>query len=317
MRTTHVTEYTPNGVNREILNTLPRATTLFPPMVTEGKLDDIFDATSVPLYRCSRSVLVTPEIAEYWITFNLRNRPWNIPALVKYSREMREGRWDFNGETIKFATDNKINDGQHRLRSCLETKIPFWTLVSFGNPPDTMHTVDIGVPRTVAQQMQLHDGVHRARIVVSVARLIYHHTHGGVSYMMDAKRAPTDTEIRAIILDRETEIQAAITAASGQSPMMVATSILAFCFIAFSEKHPEIAARFITDVTSGVMLAADSPATALRQRLMGNMQSRAKENRRYVTAIIFKAWLKYRDGKTMKHLKWTPHGPNPEAFPTL
>ena len=58
---------------------------------------------------------VTPAIATRWLGLNTNNRHPRITDVRALAADMRGGRWQQNSETIKFGTDGRLIDGQHRL----------------------------------------------------------------------------------------------------------------------------------------------------------------------------------------------------------
>ena len=87
-------------------------------------------------------VLITPEIAEAWLTQNNNNRPVSAGVIRKYARDMRADKWLFTGDAIRFDKNKNLIDGQHRLMACIAAETPFRTTASstassesrFGSP---------------------------------------------------------------------------------------------------------------------------------------------------------------------------------------
>ena len=72
-----------------------------------------------------------------------------------YAEEMRSGRWKLNGVAIKLDEKGGILDGQHRLLACVQSGVPFQTIVMNGVERDTFDTLDCGRVRTTAQVLQM------------------------------------------------------------------------------------------------------------------------------------------------------------------
>ena len=60
-------------------------------------------------------VEITPELAHEWLGFNTHNRNIRQRIVTAYAADMTGGDWQWNGESIKFAEDGTLLDGQHRL----------------------------------------------------------------------------------------------------------------------------------------------------------------------------------------------------------
>ena len=94
---------------------------------------------------------ITPVMADEILSkrneFNYRNLKGNTAKL--YGNEMKEGRWMFNGDTIRFDWDGNLIDGQHRLEAIKETGIPQDFIVVEGLNPECSQTIDIGYKKSV------------------------------------------------------------------------------------------------------------------------------------------------------------------------
>lgn len=65
-----------------------------------------------------------------------------------YGNEMKEGRWMFNGDVIRFDWNGKLIDGQHRLEAIKKSGIPQDFIVVEGLNPECVQTIDIGYKRS-------------------------------------------------------------------------------------------------------------------------------------------------------------------------
>ena len=60
-------------------------------------------------------VKIGPEDAMQMLEMNGTNRPLNDQHVKRIARQIADGKWKFNGDTIKLSVSNDILDGQHRL----------------------------------------------------------------------------------------------------------------------------------------------------------------------------------------------------------
>src|SRR3990172_2754159 len=79
-------------------------------------------------------VEITPDLAARWLLSNTHNRTMKVKAIARYAADIRSGAWYVNGETIKFAADGTLLDGQNRLRACIEAGRAFTSVVVRGLP---------------------------------------------------------------------------------------------------------------------------------------------------------------------------------------
>lgn len=112
---------------------------------------------------------ITPHMAQVYLTHNVSNRKAKEKIIEAYSKEMKEGRWMLNGDSIRFAIDGSLIDGQHRLLACIKSEKPFTTLVTRGLESDSMATIDNGAMRTAGDVFFIN-GIPNANTVTSLIR---------------------------------------------------------------------------------------------------------------------------------------------------
>ncbi len=105
-------------------------------------------------------VLLTPAMATELLDKNTRNRKPNNRYLKQYVMDMIEGKWQFNGETIKIASNGILIDGQHRLlalESIADSHPDFQLPVLLVNNLDenVIETIDSGNIRTAKHLMEI------------------------------------------------------------------------------------------------------------------------------------------------------------------
>lgn len=100
---------------------------------------------------------VTPEMAEDWLTNpNVNasdNRAIRRKKVREYGQAMAHGNWIKIGAGIRFDTDGKLIDGQHRLQSVVETGQTVRMLILSEVDPRARLILDIGTKRGQ------HDGI--------------------------------------------------------------------------------------------------------------------------------------------------------------
>ena len=95
--------------------------------------------------------IITPEIAKQYLKQNTGNyRKVKQSNVALYAEEIRSGRWQFNGEAIRFSKSGKLLDGQHRLLAVVKAGAPMKTLVIY-DIDDSVSVYDVGTNRTINQ----------------------------------------------------------------------------------------------------------------------------------------------------------------------
>jgi len=91
--------------------------------------------------------VITPKLAAKYLEKNLRNRPINHHYVSKLSRQIKEGKWQIDGNAIRFDTDDRMIDGQHRLSAIVLSQVAVQSLVLRNLPSESQTTIDTGNTR--------------------------------------------------------------------------------------------------------------------------------------------------------------------------
>lgn len=97
---------------------------------------------------------ITPDMARGYLELNRVNRTLNKGRAKQYAEDIKAGKWELNGEAIKFYDDGSLADGQHRLAGIIIADTPIRTVV-ITELPKEIAVQDRGRNRSVADVMQL------------------------------------------------------------------------------------------------------------------------------------------------------------------
>jgi hypothetical protein len=114
---------------------------------------------------------ITPEMAAQMLAQNPENRPIKRKWVEKLARDMASGHWQVNGDAIRLNGDGSLIDGQHRLSACVESGVPFTSLVISGLPHDVRATIDGGVKRTYGDRLAMRN-VPNSNLVASAVKML-------------------------------------------------------------------------------------------------------------------------------------------------
>ena len=125
---------------------------------------------------------ITPDMAANWLKNNFGNRPVKEDVVVAYARDMVNGVWVATHQGLAFDVDERLIDGQHRLKAVIMANKTVRMKVSFnlpakieGSEMTTMDCVDRGRTRSVADQLTIQHGFKygslTARICAALASL--------------------------------------------------------------------------------------------------------------------------------------------------
>lgn len=243
-------------------------------------------------------IYLTPSLAEVLLERNESNRPISSTNLARIKSDVKNKKYEFNGESVIVSVDGFLNDGQHRCIIVLETGIPIPVVIVFGVTRESRFTVDQGTVRNVGNLASMQ-GIKNSGIVSTTAKYVWmyeetnfitKHPFGGGS----ASQNPSRTQIFEVI-NKYPELQDAVERTTFSSPGGRAVS--AFCMWAIWQKTSRKEADdFFEKLKSGAGLTENDPILMARNRLMN--VSRITPNER--ARIIMSAWNLHRKGKTGK-----------------
>lgn len=120
----------------------------------------------------SEVVEVTPDLARLMLRGNEHNRNVNSSHVGRLAADIKDGKWDLNGESIKISPTGQLCDGQHRLHAVIQSNMPIRTVVTFGIDYETRLTTDQGKVKGIADYLSMSMDVKNAAIVSSAARIL-------------------------------------------------------------------------------------------------------------------------------------------------
>lgn len=68
--------------------------------------------------------LISPEVADEYLEHNTHNRPLSVDRVNLYAREMAEGRWQYNADTIRFDKNGVLLNGPAHPTRGQEKRFP-------------------------------------------------------------------------------------------------------------------------------------------------------------------------------------------------
>jgi hypothetical protein len=255
-----------------------------------------------------RLVLITPDVAEEWLRSNQGNRNVRERWIAQIASAMQEGRWVVNGDTIKFASDGRLLDGQHRLLACVRAQIPFLAYVIKGLDSTVFDTIDQNKSRSTADILRSRGEIYcmdLGRLLTLVWR--YQKDCLGKSLM------PSNQE-RNLLLELNPELRDSLRKVRELciKPIMP-DSLSAFILWAGSKIDEQATALFLAGVATGEDLEAGHPALVLRNTAISSRSRYVKSWHDLLCAYAFKALGAFFLGRKIVQLRM---GSN-EKFPSL
>lgn len=249
---------------------------------------------------------ITPELAAELLKRNTRNRPIKN-KLQEYKSAMAHGLWrPSNGETIKVGADGVLGDGQHRLMAMVETGLTYEMYIMFGASAADLDTIDQGATRSAGDIHALRGGTY-SNTVAAIARK-------ALSFELTEGRSLSSISIsNAEILKRLERdpalLEAAVWANAKRVPAL-AVSALGFLFYVFTLRSPNLAKIYLEQLSSGLNLTVNDPASTVRNYLITRSPRGTKigSTQKKMEAVI-RGWNAAREGRKLSQVVTTGEYP--------
>ncbi|WP_280489535.1 hypothetical protein [Nocardia farcinica] len=248
--------------------------------------------------------MVTPKYALELLELNTRNRTVSERQVDAYARDMANGRWEMNGQTICIGTDFTLLDGQHRLLAVVRSGATIPMHIAWGVDPAAQATMDTGRARTAANALQL-EGAENATILAAVAKLGVISDSGGLT---ELNRRVSHSEIRAWIAENPAAHDSCHFAARYKKGSAVSGAILAYSHFRFGQIDAVEADRFWIDSVEMVGLKAGDPVIAMNKFFLDARRRRARTPQNIALSVVFRAWNYRRSGQSARFIRAVTNG---------
>lgn len=255
---------------------------------------------------------ITPDLAAEWLTKNTHNRHSRPRTVNAYAADMLAGAWRWNGESIKFAKDGKLLDGQHRLLAIVQSGVTVRMVVVWDLDDETQETMDGGTKRKFSDALTLR-GERNASVLGAVIRFV-HLWESGQRKMGSATFAPTNNQLFGT-LDKYPWLRDSIPTINKASKSGIPGSVVGLTYWLFSQIDSGDAEFFFDRLGDGQNLQKGDPIYELRRCIEAGRSARGTRSLTYMTAVTIKAWNAYRDGNQIGVLRYIVGGASPEKFP--
>lgn len=260
---------------------------------------------------------ITPETAKRMLGLNTNNRNISRKQVELFARTMSQNAWRINGEAVKFSDGGRLLDGQHRLLACIESGVPFRTLVIRGLPEETQQTMDSGKTRTMANVLELQGRANTTHLA-ALARTIYVGEQLGVDAACTNSVTPTRNELLEFI-DSTPELERTLRKAEQfytKSNHLLSISMAGLLYWTFDRIDDAASMTFFDRLATGANLNEGDPILVLRNSLFDINRGHHSDGatRRRIAGMTIKAWNRWRGGASVKILRFTPSETFPDAI---
>jgi hypothetical protein len=250
--------------------------------------------------RQENAVLITPEMAAEFLRRNENNRSLKPFKLQAYMADMRDGRWRFNGDAIRFYADGTLADGQHRLEACVRTGIPFIANIVYGLTREDGMTLDTGVVRNNSDFLELHQHVKKgdAGHVAGAANIVISHDLGSSNYPNSGGNYTKHTTSQKVLewyVKNRGAVSESVNWLHSEAPsrarVLSAAQIIAFRILS-SRVDPDVSHAFLKKIISGFGLEEGTTEAHCRTILLNAIATPKKMTPRvrfFTAAKCFKS----------------------------
>jgi hypothetical protein len=246
--------------------------------------------------------IITPAYAKQLLSQNPKNRNLSGSIVDRYALDMREGRWQANGQPIIIDRNGNLLDGQHRCAAIIKAGVDMAILVVRNVEPGAFETIDTGKPRTLKDLLAI-EGYTNAAEVAGAGRLTWNYA-AGVNMAYSPNRTVLNEFIRSQPYIQEIARKVASMSSGRSYPKVPLTSI--FVLGNAGRAFDKEVASFLDGVIHGEGLQKGDPRLTLREWVTYH---KLKSGGRTVltTDTLFaaagRAWNAYASGKSLTMLK--------------
>lgn len=260
---------------------------------------------------------ITPELAREWLGANELNRTMPREPI---SNAISLGEWMMNGESIIFANDGCLLDGQTRLNACIVSGKPIESVIVRGINPKAQLVMDCGASRTLTAHLEMMK-VKNAKVIAAITKSMYRLEHWGLESAISGTHV--DMTTRTLIgyaLDNEQEFQRLWKMVRNVKVRhsSITTGMIAVLASEFEKVDEEDCEEFLKQLSGETI--PSQPVNLMIKKLDDDARSKTgKYPARTLGAVLIKAWNAYLNGidVDMNYLRLRAGGKQKERFPEI
>ncbi|MDO5681988.1 MAG: hypothetical protein Q4G46_04065 [Propionibacteriaceae bacterium] len=223
-----------------------------------------------------KTMAVEPEQAQKWLERNIANRTLRPSRVKEYATAMSEGRWLYTADPIRFDSDGKLIDGQHRLMAVVRSGCTVEMHVVRGLSPEAQDKVDTGAIRTAADALKVRGFKHGSQLAATIPIVNWLLQGGGfaASYSRDDVVYWTGVHEGLDVIVEQ--------AYKDRNLLPCQLAPFAAAYYAARKRSNDPAATdefFVEQLVNTIGLTSGSPALATRKYLLGLREDKRPNNK--------------------------------------
>lgn len=255
-------------------------------------------------------VRITPALAEEYLKHNQKNRPVSRSHLQHLVEVFKRGDMILNGETIIFAADGTLLNGQHRLLACVQSGISFDSIVIRGIDTEAFSTLDGGRTRKTSEVLGMSGEANCTNLASAVQGLLSFASFGGC-VRLGGLRVRATPQIAARVLHRHPCLRDSVSAMRRAGLYCNQQGYTLHYLFWTVDKN--LADDFVEILANGVRVPSDigRPFVRLREQLVSSPVK--NETREAYAAKVIKAFNAERAGERPMRFSFSDR----EEFPRI
>lgn len=260
---------------------------------------------------------IGPEEAAELLSMNTNNRPVNNKQIEFLTMEMENGRWKGNPQPIIISKTNKILDGQHRLKSIINSGRSFFFLVVYNADDGLFEVIDTGKRRTSSDALAIAGYKNYAQLSATIKFILSYENRERSYDSQGSYRYVSNQEVLEFA-EEHPELQEIIRFTYGwyqKFYQALLHSFIAGFYYVFSEIDEEDAERFFGKLCLGLHINdTRDPVSVARNIFLADKQSITKMPPKARATVVVKAWNHMRRGDKVENIKLSLKEPIPRPI---
>ena len=269
---------------------------------------------------------ITPKEAKEILAGQIKNRSVSNAVVKRYAKQMKDLRWQLNGETITFGSGMLI-DGQHRLHACIKADVPIKVICVVLDNNEAFNTIDSGKRRNVADVFSIN-GMKRTTAIAATLAVIHKvDTTGEISAAGGGRSARIENHECEELLLKYPNLDTSVKQGQKWYKLLKIKSTATSCLNYMlrraegrveDEESTTLADKFLNQVFYGENLTKGSPCLILRNAFIKHVTFNAQPETRYILKAGILCWNNWLKGKKMDRINVRGDNiiPNPDT-PTI
>lgn len=248
---------------------------------------------------------ITPSQAKEYLEKNTINRNVNATNLAFLTKEIKDGNFKYNGESIIISEHGTLMDGQHRLMAAVAANMSITVNLVLGVVEDCMSTINTGKPRGGADVLSMFDVKNSHATAATIKKILERYNLQITA--VDGRKIKIANHQILEFYNSKKEIIIEIIDFSNHL-FNVGTKILTPAYISgfiylMSYEDNIGAIEFFREIMTGVKLRDSNVAQIMRTRLINEKISKSKMTEKHKAQMIIKAIRLYSANLSRKFLR--------------